>query len=223
MNILTKVVAGVLVLCAAVMTLPQQASAASSSMPCVQQTFRQGANDVCIGNMQIMLIELGVGNLKIDDQFGPKTKSAVIKWQQKARQTDKTITANGVVDSSTWQSLCGQKQKYQALAQEIGCGIFTRLADCSKQRFSSSRNSRSECVTAIQSMLNVGNNARIAVDGIYGTQTKKAVSKWQAGKKIKDDGIVGPDTWKTLCQHTPGNATNRALYATLKTQVGCKA
>ena len=38
----------------------------------------------------------------------------------------------------------------------------------------------------------------IAVDGIFGSGTEKAVKAFQSDKKISDDGIVGPNTWNKL-------------------------
>lgn len=38
----------------------------------------------------------------------------------------------------------------------------------------------------------------IKVDGVYGTQTEKAVKRYQKKKGLKPDGIVGQQTWKSI-------------------------
>ena len=40
----------------------------------------------------------------------------------------------------------------------------------------------------------------IVIDGIFGNNTKKAVSKYQASKGLKADGIVGNNTWVKLLE-----------------------
>lgn len=38
----------------------------------------------------------------------------------------------------------------------------------------------------------------IAVDGIFGPKTRKAVVAFQKRMKLTADGIVGPNTWRKL-------------------------
>lgn len=60
-----------------------------------------------------------------------------------------------------------------------------------------SRGSRGPDVVEMQTLLNVV-GARIAVDGIFGTETEKAVKDFQREKNISIDGIVGPATISAL-------------------------
>ncbi|TDD19976.1 peptidoglycan-binding protein [Kribbella turkmenica] len=71
------------------------------------------------------------------------------------------------------------------------------------------------CVKAIQSIANVlsiSNAARreagpIAIDSVYGDQTKNAIIKIQRAARAADhpntkvDGWVGPQTWTVLCHY----------------------
>lgn len=51
----------------------------------------------------------------------------------------------------------------------------------------------------IQMRLNeLGANPPLAIDGIYGTQTKQAVRAFQARRRLQDDGIAGPITWTAM-------------------------
>ncbi len=54
------------------------------------------------------------------------------------------------------------------------------------------RGSKGEDVRRLQSLLTVG------VDGDFGPKTEAAVRKFQTGKKLVSDGIVGPQTWGAI-------------------------
>lgn len=55
-------------------------------------------------------------------------------------------------------------------------------------------------VAVLQDALNfLGYNAG-AIDGIFGNNTKNAVVRYQAAKGLKQDGIVGCNTWRTLTE-----------------------
>lgn len=67
-------------------------------------------------------------------------------------------------------------------------------------------NSRGDCVKSIQALLNyqLPRSTPLAVDGIFGARTDRAVRTLQSGWYILRmsgiDGIVGPKTWQVLCQ-----------------------
>ena len=58
-----------------------------------------------------------------------------------------------------------------------------------------------DAVRTVQAILNVLDNAKLIVDGSYGSETKAAVIHWQknncdaAGNNLDPDGEVGPLTW----------------------------
>ena len=53
--------------------------------------------------------------------------------------------------------------------------------------------SRGEDVKAVQKALHC------YPDGIFGELTQEAVRQWQSDHKLVADGIVGIDTWQSLC------------------------
>lgn len=88
----------------------------------------------------------------------------------KAWQKKNGLTADGIVGPKSWAA----------------------MADTAKT-CSTSKNSKSVYTCAIQIIV-----GGITVDGIFGKNTKKAVSTFQAANKLDTDGIVGPKTWKAL-------------------------
>lgn len=60
---------------------------------------------------------------------------------------------------------------------------------------------RGEEVRWWQHALNVASNAGIEADGYFGTQTAQRTKNWQAFWKIAADGIVGPQSRKTMLYH----------------------
>lgn len=70
------------------------------------------------------------------------------------------------------------------------------------------KNSR-RVVKRIQKILNRKIKAGLEVDGVFGPATKAAVEKFQSLHGLKQDGIVGPKTWKALLARPPSaNNTN---------------
>jgi len=59
------------------------------------------------------------------------------------------------------------------------------------------RGARGSVVQRLQRRLNA-HGARLAVDGIFGPATDRAVRSFQANRRLAVDGIVGPRTWAAL-------------------------
>lgn len=65
----------------------------------------------------------------------------------------------------------------------------------------------STCVKAMQTYLNGYVNAKLVLDGDFGSKTEQAVMNYQRRVKIGADGIVGPETRLAVFNHT-GIPTN---------------
>lgn len=70
-------------------------------------------------------------------------------------------------------------------------------------------NSRGECVRYIQALTNYQGGTKgspaLAVDGIWGSRTDRAVRTVQRTFGLTADGIVGPKTWSVLCAPQMGD------------------
>lgn len=63
---------------------------------------------------------------------------------------------------------------------------------------------RGQYVTEWQQQLNAVRDSKIAVDGIYGPNTRDATIQFQRSAGITVDGVVGPQTWSAMRERTGG-------------------
>ena len=59
---------------------------------------------------------------------------------------------------------------------------------------------------------------KISVDGSFGAKTEQAVKSFQAKNGLKQDGVVGPETWAKL-QTAPATATTKTTTAKTATTI----
>lgn len=57
---------------------------------------------------------------------------------------------------------------------------------------------RGSDVSFVQRRLNAKAKAGLDVDGVYGPKTAAAVRAYQKANKLETDGVVGPETWRSL-------------------------
>ncbi len=79
--------------------------------------------------------------------------------------------------------------------------------------------SRGEEVKKLQQALN-DNGYPVAVDGIYGVNTKNAVMEFQRNNGLKVDGIAGSETLKKLNIKSEGTVTDSDIYLLAKCVYG---
>lgn len=112
-----------------------------------------------------------------------------------------------------------------ALAIGVGSVVATTAtaapasaATCRSYTYSSG--GVSTCISYIQQMLNWQIKAlglpaaQLKVDGAFGPATKAAVVAYQRNTHLTADGIVGPNTWRVLCNdlRVGGAGFNRSAW-----------
>ena len=58
--------------------------------------------------------------------------------------------------------------------------------------------SRGNQVKTLQAVLNGRYGCNLAVDGVFGNDTKYCVGLFQSKHGLANDGVVGPATWRKL-------------------------
>lgn len=133
-------------------------------------------------------------SIDADGIFGPATENAV-----KAFQSEYGLTADGIVGRDTWNRL-----------QDAYFSILNSLPD-EYRSYSSllypgyviTTGASGNVVTQLQTFLNViaANNSavpKVAVDGVYGNETKNAVIAVQKLSGLEQTGAVGALTWNAI-------------------------
>jgi peroxiredoxin len=109
--------------------------------------------------------------LTIDGIFGPKTKTAVMAFQE-----SHGLVQDGIVGPKTWEALLN------TLLLKVG-----------------SKDSAVKGLQFILNL--EGASPALTIDGIFGPKTKTAVIAIQQSHGLVQDGIVGPKTWKALMRY----------------------
>lgn len=126
--------------------------------------------------------------------------------------------ANGIYDDR-FAAEVGDWQAQHKLTVDyiIGKDTWTEMAKA-MPTCSTSKNKTSAYTCAIQ--LLVGG---LTVDGIYGTNTKKAVTAYQTAANLTADGICGPKTWNMLIVgKTTSTSTSTPTTSAGQTVTGSK-
>lgn len=124
----------------------------------------------------------------VDGDFGSKTKASVINFQQ-----HNGVTGDGIVGYETEAAIerllwISQRQTLQQGAQGKDVQELQRLLQKADEI-----NKNNGPVWNVPGGFGISN-----VDGIFGSNTKAAVVKFQEAENLKGDGIVGSVTWKAL-------------------------
>ena len=133
--------------------------------------LKQGSRGNFVYLLQFLLTQYG-HNISVDGIFGRNTENAVRNFQ-----TNNGISSDGIVGNTTWKYLLTLPE-YPTLKQ----------------------GSRGSYVKFLQSLLESQLIPVGKIDGIFGSNTRKAVETFQSYNNLTVDGIVGKNTWAILTQ-----------------------
>jgi peptidoglycan hydrolase-like protein with peptidoglycan-binding domain len=74
----------------------------------------------------------------------------------------------------------------------------------------------------IQPLLNLATSHQLTVNSQFGPKTQTAVKEVQKKSKISQDGVVGPKTWRALCNFKLSSKAQQDVYKMFAKQAGCK-
>jgi hypothetical protein len=142
------------------------------------RSVRPGTRGPAVEDIQRRLLSLGydLGPTGVDGVFLGRTAEAVRTFQQRH-----TLSEDGVVGDETWSTLVdagftfGDRTLYLRLPHFHGHDVLV-----------------------LQKALNVLGFAAGATDGIMGACTERAVREFQGNAGLPRDGIVGPETVRTI-------------------------
>ena len=82
--------------------------------PSTPNILRPGSTGANVVQLQTLLNKHGA-TLKVDGQFGPTTKAAVLAFQK-----DKRLVVDGIVGGQTWEALAGKAQAWPSETVDLG-------------------------------------------------------------------------------------------------------
>ncbi|MBE7076545.1 MAG: hypothetical protein E7374_01490 [Clostridiales bacterium] len=137
-------------------------------------TIRQGSRGNFVTILQYLLNQFGF-NLNVDGVFGANTARAVRSFQ-----ANNNLTQDGIVGRNTWNAILNLNPTSQTL----------RLG------------SKQSAVIYLQQLLTSFLYDVGTIDGIFGSNTDRAVREFQRENGLTEDGIVGRNTWNALISST---------------------
>lgn len=133
-------------------------------------TVRQGDKNNFVLLLQYLLNQFGA-TLVPDGDFGANTRNAVTVFQR-----NNGLAQDGIVGPNTWRA----------------------LLNINPERVTLRRGDRKSGVLYLQKLLLSYLYPITNLDGIFGQETENAVREFQRENGLTVDGIVGPNTWRSL-------------------------
>ncbi len=131
--------------------------------------IRNGSRNNFVFLLQFILNQNGY-NVSVDGIFGSRTQNAVRNFQQR-----NGLSVDGIVGQNTWRTLLFLPP--YPLLRQGSTGTY---------------------VTFLQRLLESNLAPVGTIDGIFGAQTRSAVTTFQQNNSLSADGIVGQNTWNAL-------------------------
>lgn len=151
--------------------------------------MRSGTRGVQVTRLQTRLVELGYYQIAPDGVYDAKDVAAV-----KAFQMNNGLLVNGIADLATQQAM------YAATALPKGqtADGFVPPVEVPASYETLRIGSSGDAVRALQTRLISLSFLTGNADGIFGTQTAKAVTSFQRNNNLRADGVAGTDTLTAL-------------------------
>ena len=160
--------------------------------------------------LQRCLVEQNYLDTSTLGYFGPKTETAVLRFQQ-----ERGLLADGIVGSETAQALnCSELSSnslpatsyYSNEPSSFSSAPYSSTGDGSTLALGAS----GPAVEELQSRLSrLGYNPG-TVDGVFGPTTQQAVIEFQRDRGLEADGVVGSGTWASLGGRSPNSSISYA-------------
>lgn len=153
--------------------------------------LRNGSRSQDVTHMQRLLndcarVYTAINTQAVDGVYGSNMTSAVRLFQRQFG-----LSNDGVLGQNTWNKIVSV---HAALGQGTSTHVTTRYPGEPLRT-----GSTGDAVRCVQSYLNgVAGQTVLKVDGIYGSNTARAVALFQQSKGLTVDGIVGAVTWNAL-------------------------
>ena len=151
----------------------------SSSGNTINTLLKKGSRGSAVTQLQQLLKDKGYLKGPVDGIFGNQTYNAVRSFQK-----DAGLAVDGIVGSKTWAALQSgnTSSRGSSSSRDIVSTELLKLG------------SRGTAVSNLQQRLKDLGYSIGKVDGIFGSQTQKAVKAFQKDNGLAADGIVGSKT-----------------------------
>ena len=146
-------------------------------------TLSQGSYNNEVKDLQSQLNLFYHSYISVDGYFSDITEAYIKKFQ-----TDCCLTVDGIVGSQTWSYI----------------DAITPYSNKMHSTLSASSSNNYSEVKYLQARLNQAarqgksGTTKIAVDGMFGSQTTARVKQFQSDFHLSVDGLVGNNTWSVL-------------------------
>ena len=158
-----------------------------------------GSTGVEVSELQATLKLLGYYTGPVNGTYSEETAAAV-----SAFQTDAGLSANGVVNQSTWNRLLPASPVAEEPKSSSDCVCSTEnttTIDPNDMGFPILQlGMRGDAVRGLQERLRAKGFLGVSPDGVFGSSTEAAVIAAQVEYELEPDGIVGTQTWFVLLQ-----------------------
>jgi peptidoglycan hydrolase-like protein with peptidoglycan-binding domain len=177
-----------------------QISQASVGGSINRSTLKVGSQGDSVSELQAALKLLGFYTGSVNGIYSETTANAVSRFQQAAG-----LSANGIVDRTTWQKLFPNEPVTTATnlpySEPKPNTTVVRTQPIPRKLPILSLGMRGPDVVKIQTRLQKLGFFKGRVDGYFGKTTQAAVKAAQTRYRLEADGVVGQTTWESLWRH----------------------